>query len=32
MLTVKYMSMPGTSYSSLSYRSEAMLLIGYHWY
>ena len=32
MLAAKYMSLPGTSYSSLSYRSEALLLIGYRFH
>lgn len=32
MLATKYMSLPGTSYSSLSYRSEALLLIGYRFH
>jgi hypothetical protein len=32
MLATKYMSLPGTSYSALSYRSEALLLIGYRFH
>lgn len=32
LLAAKYMTMPGTIYGSVSHRSEALLLIGYHWY
>jgi len=32
MLATKYMNMPGTVYGAVSYRSEALLLIGYRFH